>query len=142
MLSFLSNSGLPDSRDKRGRKLPLSPLHHNVRLAAMFLFVVSYQKNICKQFTHNVCRSHRSRVYRNAFLENTKIPLFCIENSGICIWNVRVLLFPVMPDVLDIVIPRAKPSVGKLKTCCKSSSFQFCASPKGLERSLCISQPI
>ena len=52
------------------------------------------------------------------------------------------LLFPVVPDVLHIVIPRAKPSVGKLKTCCKSSSFQFCVSPKGLEISLCISQPI
>jgi len=52
------------------------------------------------------------------------------------------LRFPVVPDVLHIVIPRAKPSVGKLKTCCKSSSFQFCASPKGLEISLCISQPI
>ena len=52
------------------------------------------------------------------------------------------LLFPVVADVLDVVIPRAKPSVGKLKTYCKSSSFQFCASPKGLFRSLCISQPI
>ena len=55
-------------------------------------------------------------------------------------WIVK-LLFPVVPNVLDIVIPRAKPSVGKLKNYCKSSSFQFCASPKGLEISLCISQP-
>lgn len=52
------------------------------------------------------------------------------------------ITYHVDKDILYIVIPRAKPSVGKLKTCCKSSSFQFCASPKGLEISLCISQPI
>ena len=56
--------------------------------------------------------------------------------------KVGKLLFPVVPDVLDIVIPRAKPSVGKPKTCCKSSSFQFCASPKVLFFRLCMSQPI
>ena len=35
---------------------------------------------------------------------NTKIPLFRIENSGICFWNIQKLLFPVVPDVLDIVV--------------------------------------
>ena len=54
----------------------------------------------------------------------------------------QLFLLPVVPDVLHIVILRAKPSVGKLKTCCKSSSFQFFISPKGLEISLCISQSI
>ena len=43
-------------------------------------------------------------VCRNAFSRNTKIPLFCIENSGICFWNVLGLLFPVVPDVLHIVV--------------------------------------
>ena len=52
------------------------------------------------------------------------------------------ITYHVDKDILYIVIPRAKPSVGKLKTCCKSSSFQFCASPKVLFFRVCMSQPI
>ena len=38
------------------------------------------------------------------FQDIQKSRCFRIENSGICFWNVQELLFPVVPDVLDIVV--------------------------------------
>ena len=38
------------------------------------------------------------------FQEIQKSRCFRIENSGICFWNVRVLLFPVVPDVLHVIV--------------------------------------